>query len=90
MRRGKTRTLARWRAMAQNDRTEQLLSKILETQRAHLEEYKQVTSESLRLQRQAVDAQVRYIRLLRPMLIVGAVVIAGLIVYVLWLSRVIP
>jgi CHASE3 domain sensor protein len=73
--------------MTPNDRTEQLLNDVLETQRAHLEEYKRVTGESLRLQRQAVDAQLRYIRLLRPMLIVGGVVIAGLIVYVLWLSR---
>ena len=73
--------------MTTNDRSEQLLNEILETQRAHLEEYKRVTSESLRLQRQAVEAQIRYIRLLRPMLIVGGVVIAGLIIYVLWLSR---
>ena len=72
--------------MADN-RTEQLLNEILETQRAHLEEYKRVTAESLRLQRQGVESQVRYIHLLRPMLIVGAVVVAGLIVYVLWLSR---
>ena len=73
--------------MTQNDRTEQLLAEILEVQRSQLDEYKRVTSESLQLQRRAVDAQVRYIRLLRPMLIVGAVVVAGLIVYVLWLSR---
>jgi hypothetical protein len=73
--------------MTQNDRIEQLLAEILEVQRSQLDEYKRVTSESLQLQRRAVDAQVRYIRLLRPMLIVGAVVVAGLIVYVLWLSR---
>lgn len=73
--------------MPDNDRTEKLLAEILETQRAHLDEYKRVTGESLRLQRQSVEAQVRYIRLLRPMLIVGAVVIAGLLAYVLWLSR---
>ena len=73
--------------MTPNDRTEQLLSEILQVQRLQLEEYKRVTSESLQLQRRAVDAQLRYIRLLRPMLIVGAVVVAGLIVYVLWLSR---
>ena len=75
--------------MTQNDRTEQLLREILEVQRAQLDEYKRVTAESLQLQRRAVDAQVRYIRLLRPTLIVGSVVIAGLIVYVLWLSRLI-
>ena len=73
--------------MADNGRTEQLLNEILQTERAHLEEYKRVTAESLRLQRQAVEAQGRYIHLLRPALIVGAVIVAGLIVYVLWLSR---
>jgi hypothetical protein len=73
--------------MTQNDRTEQLLAEILEVQRAQLDEYKRVTSESLRLQRRAVDTQIRYIRLLRPMLIAGAVVVASLIAYVLWLSR---
>jgi hypothetical protein len=71
----------------QNDRTEQLLAEILQVQRAHLEEYKRVTSESLQLQRSAVDSQVRYIRLVRPMLIVGAIVFVGLLLYVLWLSR---
>jgi hypothetical protein len=73
--------------MTQNDRTEQLLAEILEAHRAQLDEYKRVTSESLQLQRRAVDAQLRYIRLLRPMLIAGAVVVVGLIAYVLWLSR---
>ena len=75
--------------MPDTERTQKLLNEILEVQRAHLDEYKRVTSESLRLQRQAVESQARYIRLLRPMLIVGAVVIAGLLVYVLWLSRLI-
>ena len=73
--------------MTQSNRTEQLLAEILEVQRAQLVEYKRVTSESLQLQRRAVDAQIRYIRLLRPMLIAGAVVVAGLLAYVLWLSR---
>lgn len=73
--------------MTQDNRTEQLLTELLETQRAHLEEYKRVTSESLRLQRHAVETQARYVRLLRPTLIIGAVAIAGLAAYVLWLSR---
>lgn len=70
-----------------NDRTERLLAEILDTQRAHLEEYKRVTGESLRLQRKAVESQTRYIGILRPTLIVGAIVIAALLAYVLWLSR---
>jgi len=73
--------------MPDDDRTEKLLSEILETQRAHLEEYKRVTGESLRLQRKSVESQARYIGILRPTLIVGAVVIACLLAYVLWLSR---
>ena len=73
--------------MTPNDRIEQLLAEILEVQRSQLDEYKRVTSESLQLQRRAADAQLRYIRLLRPMLVVGAVVVSGLIVYILWLSR---
>ena len=73
--------------MSQDDKTERLLTEILEVQRAHLDECKRVTSQSLQLQRQSVEAQGRYIGLHRPMLIVGAVVIAGLIAYVLWLSR---
>lgn len=73
--------------MPDDDRTEKLLAEILETQRAHLEEYKRVTGESLRLQRKSVESQARYIGILRPTLIVGAVVIAGLLAYVLWLSR---
>jgi len=73
--------------MTPSDRIEQLLTEILEVQRSQLDEYKRVTSESLQLQRRAADAQLRYIRLLRPMLVVGAVVVSGLIVYILWLSR---
>jgi len=51
--------------MTNDDRIEQLLTEILEVQRSQLDEYKRVTSESLQLQRRAVDAQLRYIRLLR-------------------------
>ena len=53
------RSLDKAQRMEPDDRTEQLLNEILETQRAHLEEYKRVTAESLRLQRQAVEAQAR-------------------------------
>jgi hypothetical protein len=70
-----------------SNKAERLLEEILETERAHFEEYKRVTSQSLELQRRSVDAQLGYLRILKPMLIVGAVVMAGLIVYVLWLSR---
>ena len=73
--------------MNENPRTEQLLSEILETQRAHLEEYKRVTSQSLDLQRQGVDTQSRHVQLYRRVLYVLAIVLAGLVVYIAWLTR---
>lgn len=71
----------------ENKRTEQLLEQILEAERAQLEEYKRVTSQSLEMQRRSVDAQLGYLRILKPILVIGTVVIAGLVVYLLWLSR---
>jgi len=76
--------------MADDNRTEQLLTQILETQRAHLEEYKRVTSQSLDLQRQGVETQSRHVRLYRRVLYVLAMVLLGLVAYVVWLSRRIP
>ena len=73
--------------MNENPRTEQLLTEILETQRAHLEVYKRVTSQSLDLQRQGVDTQGRHVRLYRRVLYVLAMVLAGLVVYIAWLTR---
>ena len=71
----------------ESNKTEQLLEQILEVERAHLAEYKRVTSESLDLQRRAVNSQLGYLRILKPALLIGAIVIAALIVYILWLSR---
>ena len=76
--------------MNDDNRTEQLLTQILEAQRAHLEEYKRVTSESLALQRQGVETQYRHVRLYRRVLYVLAIILVGLIAYVIWLSRMIP
>lgn len=73
--------------MDETPRTEQLLSEIPETQRAHLEEYKRVTSQSLDLQRQGVDTQGRHVRLYRRVLYALAVVLAGLVAYIAWLSH---
>jgi len=60
--------------MPEETRSEQLLAEILETQRAHLDEYRRVTSESLDIQRQAVDT------------LVGGLLILALLVFVLWFS----
>ena len=76
--------------MNDDSRIEQLLTQILETQRAHLEEYKRVTSQSLDLQRQGVETQYRHVRLYRRVLYALAIVLIGLVAYVVWLSRMIP
>ena len=75
--------------MSDNDRTEQLLAQILEAQRAHLDEYKRVTSQSLELQREGVDTQHRHVRLYRRVLYALAIVLAGVVAYVVWLTRMI-
>jgi hypothetical protein len=75
--------------MTPTDRTEQLLSEILATQRAHFEEYKRVTSESLELQRRATEAQARHLRVYRRVMAAGSVVIGVLILYALWLGSLI-
>ncbi len=73
--------------MPTEPRSEELLAEILATQRAHLEEYRRVTSESLELQRGAVESQTRHLRLYRRLAVVASIVVVGLIAYVLWLSR---
>ena len=76
--------------MTENDKIAELLTQILEVQRAHLEEYKRVTSQSLELQRHAVETQSRHVLLYRRVIVVAAIVIVGLGGYALWLSRLIP
>jgi len=76
--------------MSENTRIEQLLTQIVEGQRAHLDEYRRVTSQSLDLQRQGVDTQSRHVRLYRRVLYALAIVLAGLVAYVIWLGRLIP
>ncbi|MBM4184500.1 MAG: hypothetical protein FJ207_09760 [Gemmatimonadetes bacterium] len=75
--------------MAPNDRTDELLAQIPETQRAHFEEYRRVTTESLEMQRRATDAQARHLVVYRRGMVVGAIIIVGLIGYALWLGTLI-
>jgi hypothetical protein len=75
--------------MSDNERIEQLLAQILEMQRAHLDEYKRVTTQSLELQRNAVETQNRHVRLYRRVIAVSVVIIAALLAYAVWLSRLI-
>jgi hypothetical protein len=60
-----------------------LLAEIRDIQREHLEEYRRVTEEALELQRRAVQRQEQFSRLYRRVLVVGAVIIAGMIVLML-------
>src|SRR5688572_2925654 len=72
-----------------DDKNEQLLAQILEVQRAHLEEYKRVTSESLDIQRRSIETQVRHLRVYRRIVIVGSVIVGGLLAYAVWLGSLI-
>ena len=73
--------------MSENDRIEQLLAQILEVQRANFEEYKRVTSQSLELQRRAVETQSHHVLLYRLVIVACAIIIVVLGAYVFWLSR---
>ena len=75
--------------MNSDSRTEELLAEILDTQRTHLEEYRRVTSDSLELQRQAVETQARHVRMYLRLAIAASIVVVGVLAYVLWLSRLI-
>ena len=76
--------------MSDSERIEQLLAQVLEVQRAHLDEYKRVTSQSLELQRNATETQRRHVRLYRRVMAVGAFVMAALMAYAVWFTRLIP
>ncbi len=66
-----------------------LLVEIRDIQREHLEEYRRVTEEALELQRRAVQRQEQFSRLYRRVLVVGAVLIAGVIVLMLHAFKII-
>lgn len=72
--------------MTADDRLEKLLTEIRDDQRAHLEEYKRVTAESLQVQKESYESQVRHIRLYRRIALIGMIIIAALLVYVVWLA----
>jgi len=73
--------------MTPEERIEKLLTEIRDGQRAHLEEYKRVTAESLQVQRESFESQVRHIRMYRRLALVGMIIIAVLFVYVVWLAQ---
>jgi hypothetical protein len=62
-----------------------LLVEIRDIQREHLEEYRHVTRESLELQRQAVKRQEQIGRLYQRVVAVGALVLLGLVLFLVYL-----
>jgi len=64
-----------------------LLVEIRDLQRAHLEEYRRVTQESLELSRRAVARQEQFGRLYRGVVAVGALVLIGAGVVLAYLLR---
>lgn len=73
--------------MTPDDRLEKLLTEIRDGQRAHLEEYKRVTAESLQVQKESYESQVRHIRLYRRIALIGSIIIAVLLIYIVWLAQ---
>ena len=71
--------------MENDNRIESLLQDILETQQAHLDEYRRVTAESLATQREAVEAQARHIQMYRSVALAGGVIVVALIALIVWL-----
>jgi DNA-binding phage protein len=76
--------------MNDTQRIEQLLTQILDTQRAHLAEYTRVAAQSLAMQRTAVDTQARHVRLYRRAIAVGAIILGALVLVVAWMARLLP
>jgi hypothetical protein len=69
-----------------NSRVEQLLAEILETQRTHLNEYRQNIRHLNETQREAFDSARHLSSFYRRTVFVIAVVAAGLIIYLVWAS----
>ena len=76
--------------MEDQSRVEKLLEEILDVQRQHLEQYKNVTKRSLELQQTAVARQEQIGNIYRIALIVSAVVVAGIIGLVFYLLQYLP
>ena len=73
--------------MPDSGETPQLLREIRDLQREHLAEYRRVTQRSLELQQQAVERQANFGRLYRRVLLAGAALIAGIVLLIAYLLR---
>jgi len=76
--------------MEEQSRTEKLLEEIRDLQRENLDEYKRVTTQSLEMQKRAVDRQEQVAKIYRIALIVSAVLIIGIIALIFYLLQYLP
>jgi len=71
--------------MNPDDRTQELLQEIRDTQREHLAEYRRVTRQSLELQQRAVARQEQIGAIYRRVALVGALLVSALLVLLAYL-----
>ncbi len=71
--------------MSPDDRTQELLLEIRDTQREHLAEYRRVTQHSLELQQRAVARQEQIGAIYRRVALVGALLVTTLLVLLAYL-----
>jgi len=76
--------------MEEQSRTEKLLEEIRDLQRENLDEYKRVTTQSLEMQKRAVDRQEQVAKIYRIALIVSAVLIIGIIALIFYILQYLP
>ena len=65
--------------MDSNDRTERLLEEIRDATREQVALYRQVTEQSLELQRKAVERQAKFAGVYRRVLIFGGIMVVALL-----------
>lgn len=76
--------------MEEQSRTEKLLEEIRDLQRENLDEYKRVTTQSLEMQKRAVDRQEQVAKTYRIAMIASAILIVGIIALIFYLLQYLP
>ena len=70
--------------MESSDDIRELLEKIHDVHREHLEEYRRVTQRSLEMQQRAVDRQEQVSRIYKIALAIGGLLVLGIILVILY------
>lgn len=66
---------------------EEFRQRLRDVETAVRAEYNRMSAQSAEIQRQAIEANRRYRRVVRPALLLGGVAVVALLAYVLWLGR---